>query len=325
MTRYREPSLANDPLVDDPPVEDDTTSEITMRLPSRPHRPVPRQAIPTLRVVAGRDMLQFATLHPGEEVLIGRDEAAELRLNDLTVSKRHARVSVDQAGAISVIDLGSTNGTAVNGRQVRRTAMRTGDHLEVGGVSLRLDLLSADELGHLSRVVDRLAAANRDPLTGLCSRAFLDDSLPRLAEHCERAGVPFSCAFVDVDHFKDINDRHGHQTGDEVLTGVARILMLGVRDADPCVRYGGEEILMFLPGSTESSAAEVAERLRRAIAGHDWARTATRLKVTACFGVAQRAPGESLRAWIDRADQAVYAAKDAGRNRVERAGRRSLR
>lgn len=320
MTRYREPDLRDDGFEDE-----ESTGETTMRLPSRPPRPVPRQAIPTLRVVAGRDMLRFATIQPGEELVLGRDESSGLRLNDLTVSKRHARLTMDDGGAISVHDLGSTNGTAVNGRPVRRTALRTGDHLEVGGASLRLDLLSPDELGHLSRVVDRLAAAHRDPLTGLNSRAFLDDDLPRLAEHCDRAGVPFSCAFVDVDHFKDINDTHGHQAGDEVLAGVSRILMLGVRDADPCVRYGGEEILMFLPGSTETSAAEVAERLRRAIAGHDWARTAARLRVTACFGVAQRAPGESLKQWIDRADQAVYAAKRAGRNRVECAGRRSLR
>ena len=315
MTRYREPSLTRDDGI----VEEEPSNEITMRLPTRPRRPMPRQSIPILRVVAGRDMLAFATLTPGEEVVIGRDDGAQLRLADLTVSKRHARVAVDEAGAVSVLDLGSTNGTAVNGRQVRRTALRTGDHLEVGGVSLKLDLLSPDELGHLSRVVERLLAANRDPLTGLCSRAFLDDELPTLAEHCEHAGVPFSCAFVDIDRFKEINDQHGHQTGDEVLAGCARILMLGVRDADPCVRYGGEEVLMFLPGSTEDSAAEVAERLRRAIAGHDWARTATRLKVTACFGLAQRGAGESIKSWIGRADKAVYAAKRAGRNRVERA------
>jgi len=291
--------------------------EVTVRLTRTDRFPTPRRAAATLRVVAGRDMLQYAVLHPGEAVLIGRDEGAQLRLNDLTVSKRHASIEMDETGAITVLDLGSTNGTAVNGRSVRRTALRPGDHLEVGAVSLRLDLLSQDELAHLGRVLERLAAANRDPLTGLVTRAWLEDELPTLADRCDRAGVPFACAFVDIDHFKLINDRFGHGVGDDVLAGVARLLLLGVRDADPCVRYGGEEAVMFLPGSTSAAAAEVAERVRRSIATHDWDRTAPGLRVTASFGVAQRHPGEPLKAWIHRADEALYAAKRLGRDRVE--------
>ena len=294
----------------------DHLSEVTVRI-SRSQRPaVQGRAIPTLRVVAGRDMLKFATLMPEEQILLGRDEAAELRLTDVTVSKRHARVLSDAQGTITVEDLRSTNGTAVNGTPVTRALLRPGDHLEIGAVSLRLDLLTLDELGHLGRVVQRLESANRDPLTGLMTRAYIDEELPQLLDRCSRAGIPLSCAFVDVDRFKDINDRFGHQVGDEVLGTISRLLMLGVRENDPCVRYGGEEILIFLPGSNEKGASDVAERIRRSIAGHDWPRTAPGLKVTASFGVSERAATEEVLSWLRRADRAVYKAKDTGRNRV---------
>ena len=292
--------------------------EVTVKI-SRPHRSAVRgRTIPTLRVVAGRDMLRYAPLVGDSQVVVGRDETADLRLTDVTVSKRHARVISDGAGAITVEDMQSTNGTAVNGKPITRALLRPGDHLEVGGVSLRLDLLTMEELGHLHRVVQRLASANRDPLTGLLTRAYLDEELPQLVERCGRAGLPLCCAFVDIDRFKDINDRYGHQVGDEVLVTIARLLMYSVRENDPTVRFGGEEVVIFLPGSAERGGVDVAERIRRAVAGHDWQRTAPGLRVTASFGVAEHDPDEDVKAWLKRADLALYDAKRAGRNRVSR-------
>ena len=291
-------------------------SEVTQRIVHR--GPLQRHRLPTIRVVAGRDLLRHVVLNAGEEILIGRDETCELRLTDPTVSKRHARVVADASNAITVFDLGSTNGTAVNSRAVTRTLLRPGDMLEVGGVSIRLDLLSLDELGHLARVVERLEAANRDPLTGLLSRAFIEDELPVLMEQWDRNGLPASCAFVDLDNFKSVNDTYGHHIGDEVLQAVGRLVLVSVRDADPAVKYGGEEIVLFLPGSEEEAAAQVSERVRRNILQHDWNRTSAGLNVTASFGVAERHEGESIRDWIRRADEALYKAKRSGRNRVVR-------
>ena len=168
-------------------------------------------------------------------------------------------------------------------------------------------------------MLECLQQVGRDTLTGLHTRAYLKDELPDLCERCVEAKVPISIIFADVDRFKSINDTYGHSVGDEVLTGIARLVMLGVRDTDPVVRYGGEEIAVFLPGSDEDGALEVAERIRRAIAGHDWGRTATGLKVTTSFGVAQRCEDELQVPWISRADKALYTAKDEGRNKVVRA------
>lgn len=295
-------------------------SEVTMKLSLPRQRRLKRVSIPTLRVVAGPDMLMFASLSPGEEMVVGRDERAGLTLGDASVSRQHAMVTCDGNGEVTVQDLSSTNGTAVNGHTVSRALLRPGDHLEIGAVSLRLDLLGLDELAHLGRVLDRLTAANRDPLTGLHTRAFLDDELPGMLDRCATADIPVSIIFADIDSFKTINDTFGHSVGDEVLVGISRLMMLGVRDTDPVVRWGGEELVVFLPGSTEADAMDVAERVRRNIAGHDWGRTATDLKVTTSFGVAQRLThDEALEAWVDRADKALYAAKHSGKNKVLRA------
>ena len=137
-----------------------------------------------------------------------------------------------------------------------------------------------------------------------------------MLEKCDRAEVPMCCAFVDLDRFKSINDQYSHKVGDEVLVGVSRLLMLGVRENDPAVRYGGDEIVVFLPGSSETKAAEVADRIRRAVAGHDWDRSAPGLRVSCSIGVAERLPDEDIKAWMNRADQAAYESKRKGRNRV---------
>jgi two-component system cell cycle response regulator len=293
--------------------------EITVRISMPRPESVQKKVIPTIRVVAGPDMLSYITVPEEQEIIVGRDEAADLQLVDATVSKRHARIKHEANGSMLVVDMNSTNGTAVNGQPVTRTILRPGDHLEIGGVSLRLDMLSTEELGHLRRVVSRLEAANRDSLTGLLNRKFIEEGLVRLVEKCERAEVPISCTFVDLDKFKSINDQYSHKVGDEVLRGISRLLMLGVRENDPAVRYGGDEIVFFLPGSGQTRSVEIADRIRRAVAGHDWDRTAPGLRVSCSFGVAERKPDESIKAWMDRADKAAYESKKGGRNRVSQA------
>ncbi len=304
----------DDKAPDLPDIED--MHEITVRISISRPPDVQKKVVPTIRVVAGPDMLSYVTVPLDQEIIIGRDEAAALPLTDGTVSKRHARVTHEDGGTLVLTDLDSTNGTAVNGQPVTRTILRPGDHLEIGAVSMRVDMLSAEELGHLRRVVSRLEAANRCPMTGLLTRSFMEESLPALVQKCDRADAPISCVFVDIDRFKSINDQHGHKVGDEVLRGIARLMMLGVRDNDPAIRYGGDEIVLILPGSKEGHGVEAAERIRRMIAGHDWDRTAPGLRVTCSFGVAQRNPEESIPSWFDRTDKAMYASKHEGRNSV---------
>jgi diguanylate cyclase (GGDEF)-like protein len=277
-----------------------------------------RVDIPVLRATAGPDILRFVALDGGSPVEIGRDEGCGLVLSDISVSRRHARV-VRDADGVAVADLDSSNGTLVNGQLGRHGRLRPGDSLEVGSVPLRLELVSALELEELRAVVRRLEASDRDPLTGLLTRAYLDNDLPGVLERCDRTGTPVSAAFLDLDDFKSVNDRFGHATGDGVLRQLARLLVFVVRDREACVRYGGEEIVVILEDSGEGEAAALAERVRQTVEQHDWSRLAEGLALTLSSGVAERRPHETASAWIGRADRALYAAKHGGRNQVRRA------
>jgi len=295
---------------------DAPSTEQTAILSIRPYRSGGIQGMPTLRVVAGPELLRYLPFLPGDEVLVGREEPCDMILGDASVSRRHARVVSDERGSIFVEDLGSTNGTRINGVAITREELKPGDQLELGTVALRLDHMSSDEMAHLERIQAQLHAAGRDPLTGLKTRAWIEDELPAVAERYQASRMPFSIVFIDLDHFKGINDTFGHAVGDEVLRTAGRLMMLNVRDSDVCVRYGGEELLVFLPGSHRDRAAEIAERIRSSLEEHDWSRTVANLSVTASFGVAELEGYESVAAWMERADKALYAAKSGGRNRV---------
>jgi diguanylate cyclase (GGDEF)-like protein len=270
-----------------------------------------------LQVVAGHDALRFALLDKRRAIEVGRDGGSALLLTDASVSRRHARLAfVD--GELRVEDLGSRNGTRVNGKDVREGPLRPGDRLEVGNVLLRFDRVSPSELAHLRGVLARLGASDRDPLTGLLTRAYLDERLPSLLARSARKGRTSSALFVDVDRFKRINDRFGHAAGDDVLRELARLLLYDLREREVCIRYGGDEILVILEGADEGHAAAIAERLRKTIESHDWTRLANGLAVTVSCGIAERQPREPVGTWLHRADGALYAAKRGGRNRVLR-------
>lgn len=159
--------------------------------------------------------------------------------------------------------------------------------------------------------------ANRDPLTGLYNRRYLNDSLQREFDRCARDGAPLSLLLIDLDHFKLVNDRHGHTKGDEVLRQVSAILGQEMRSSDICCRYGGEEFLLVLPYVGLDAAQDRAEYCRRRIEGHHWLVGEQAFAVTLSVGVActpdaQMTPAEL----INLADQALYRAKAEGRNRV---------
>jgi diguanylate cyclase (GGDEF)-like protein len=154
-------------------------------------------------------------------------------------------------------------------------------------------------------------AAHTDPLTGLGNRRGLESAL----SHLEARAQPFAVMALDIDFFKRINDRHGHDVGDQVLVGLARLMQAQARQGDGLFRLGGEEFLVILPGIEPGGALGIAERLRAALEGsgvlHDDV-------VTLSAGVAVWETGDT-ESTLKAADQALYRAKQAGRNRVEAA------
>ncbi len=160
-----------------------------------------------------------------------------------------------------------------------------------------------------------LDLANLDPLTRALNRRKLAEVLADEAGRAGRYGSPLSAVLLDIDHFKAINDTHGHDAGDAVLVELAARIRAQLRKVDRLARFGGEEFVVVAPGIDLIQAAGLAERLRLAVAGEDFAVAG---RVTASFGVSQYAPGEFPEAMLSRADKALYRAKDGGRNRVER-------
>ena len=166
-------------------------------------------------------------------------------------------------------------------------------------------------------------AASTDPLTGLGNRKLFDDVFADEAETALASGTPLSLLVTDIDHFKLFNDTHGHQIGDAVLKLVAERLKRSVKGRDTVARYGGEEFVVVLPQTDEAAAVRLAEQLRAEIAksrlvvrnrGQDLG------KVTISIGVAELERGEDPESCFKRADDALYGAKQAGRNRVMSAG-----
>ncbi|HSC81018.1 MAG TPA: GGDEF domain-containing protein [Chitinolyticbacter sp.] len=158
--------------------------------------------------------------------------------------------------------------------------------------------------------------AHHDELTGALNRAGARDLLYDGSRRSQQDGRPMSLLFIDLDHFKQINDRYGHAAGDEILVHFTRVVLAATRSQDHLVRWGGEEFLLILSDATLPAAVQLAEKLRSALATARWPHADA---VTASFGVAELKL-ERVQDCLERADAALYRAKQAGRNRVESAG-----
>jgi diguanylate cyclase len=158
--------------------------------------------------------------------------------------------------------------------------------------------------------------AGHDELTRALNRRSLMARLEQERARADRGADSFSVALLDLDHFKNVNDTHGHAVGDEVLRGFAKSAHASMRDTDTFGRYGGEEFMLILGGSTPVGGLPAVERLRTAFASRDWSLVADGLRVTVSAGVAGYRRGESISQLLSRADTALYEAKNAGRDRV---------
>jgi len=160
--------------------------------------------------------------------------------------------------------------------------------------------------------------ASEDALTGTANRRAILDALEHEAERSRRGELPLSVLMLDLDHFKQVNDHHGHQVGDQVLRHVIDVARQALRAQDLIGRYGGEEFLIVLPDTPPEGARVLAERLRQRVAQSPWTNGPTPIPVTISIGVGgstdARAGGQAL---IQQADAALYCAKARGRNRVE--------
>jgi diguanylate cyclase (GGDEF)-like protein/PAS domain S-box-containing protein len=245
---------------------------------------------------------------------VSAEDAAGLQASDFWVHPTQQQVFLQQAGAGRVegfeAELRTRGGRVFWGRLSGQTMRFLGEDCL---------LVAVDDVTQQKAAEEQLRAiARRDSLTGVHNRRSLVELGVHELERARRYGRPFVAAMIDVDFFKRVNDEHGHAIGDEVLKAIVRTASDLLRGSDLLGRWGGEEFVVLLPETDRVASAHVLDRVRAHIAEHPiLVANGIEVRVTISIGIAEWTGIESLESLVERADQACYAAKHAGRNRIE--------
>jgi diguanylate cyclase (GGDEF)-like protein len=250
-------------------------------------------------------------------VSIGGDERADVRLDDDTVSGRHARLTLHEDG-VSIEDLGSRNGTFVNEQRIHEPrALVDGDHVRFGSATV-VKFAMMDELEEHA-LTTLFTLTLRDPLTRLYNRRYFDDRLHSEFSFARRHGTLLALMLIDIDHFKAINDTWGHPMGDAVLKLAASSIERVMRPEDVLARLGGDEFIVIARATSLRNAEIFAERICHRIEALCLEVPGRELKLTVSAGVALMGPNAMIASadtLMAAADDALYRAKAGGRNAV---------
>lgn len=284
---------------------------------------VKRDLRPTLVFLNG-DLLAVPVPLEREKVVLGRAVAADVRLNDSKVSRRHATIQTitnteNGTSEYIITDLESRNGTLLNGEKITQETLQNGDKINIGDYLLRFELLDdIDREYHLQ--IRRLLS--HDDLTGLLSSRSFFSELLRETKRARQEKRIFCVLMMDVDFFKTVNDTYGHLTGSKNLEEIAFCITETLRTGDTAARFGGEEFAAFLLDAELAQGLIAADRIRAEIENYPFSiikrgKSTETHHVTISIGVAvfpkdSRDPIEL----VEMADAALYRAKREGRNRV---------
>jgi two-component system cell cycle response regulator len=251
------------------------------------------------------------------DIVIGRSVETQVYVDDKSLSRSHAKFAIVGA-EVSIIDLGSTNKTIVNGNALAPLApckLKNNDQIKTGNIVFKFL-----EKGNIEALTNQTMyeKANRDALTGAHSKGSLLEKGPEAIKRSELLNEEMSVIVFDIYIFKKNHDSHGHAAGDVVLKDLANIVSSRlIRANDYFARYGGEEFVLILSGATAKMGSEIAERVRQTIEGHKFIYEGHTIPVTVSLGVVTKSTNDTD--WselFDRADKALYASKQGGRNRV---------
>lgn len=271
---------------------------------------------PCLIVLTNPQLGQVTAVGP-RPIVIGRGSECDFPIRESSISRLHLRIARAEDGALDLEDLGSTNGTFVNGERVTRCQLRSGDRIQLG----RCTVLKVDFMGELEGDFHNqlYEAGTRDSLTGLHNRRYFDQHLEPEFLLAQRHSETLTLILLDLDHFKRINDAHGHIAGDMVLRSFAKLLVKRCRREDILARYGGEEFVLLLRRTDRNGAQALAEALRQKAEATALTYQDSTIEITVSAGAAtvgdgvRFATGQDL---LQAADDALYRAKERGRNRV---------
>jgi two-component system cell cycle response regulator len=290
--------------------------------PLRPAEPLPLgMARATVTVISG---LEAGRIVPLDDrcLVLGRGDEADLQLEDAGVSRIHARIVRTPGGPFHIEDLGSTNGTFLRSRRVTVAPLTSGDRVQLGPRTLL-------RFGITDPVEEQLQAglyesSIRDPLTRAFNRRYLSSRLVVEVAHARRHGVPLAALMLDVDQFKQFNDRYGHFVGDRVLCFVIAQITRLLRSGDLLARFGGDELIVLARDTDLPQAVSLADRVRSAIESMQMSAGGRLVSITVSIGVASLGeiePDRPAEALVELVDRRLGMAKGEGRNRVCATGR----
>lgn len=298
------------------PVAGPNPEKVTETWPTAPKRPVTKGGGHACLVHIYPTGPNMGMRYPlgSNPLIVGRGEDCDIRINDHSVSRRHARIEPSTEG-FYVADLQSTNGTFVNDVQGAMTTLKDGDYLRIGNCIYRF-LAGGNVESEYHEEIYRLTII--DALTGIHNKRFLIEFLDRELARSARHRRPLSILMLDIDHFKAINDELGHLGGDVTLRELAATVRANVRREDLFARYGGEEFALVLVETAHQGASELAERIRRLIEKRSFEYEGKKYQVTVSIGVASTTGEEGLTVTelLRRSDEKLYQAKNEGRNKV---------
>jgi diguanylate cyclase (GGDEF)-like protein len=289
------------------PFDDDST-----RLREELQRELRKSVAPSLAVILGPDVGARIVLHGSVET--GRDPSCELPLHDENVSWRHARVEDRGCDEWAIVDLGSTNGTILNGQPCSGAILKPGDRIFIGKtvIEMQRDAVRDAQAVELERLL------LIDDLSGLWVRRRFDAQLESSVAAVLAGTVPtISVVVMDMDGVKAINDTHGHAFGAYAIGETGRVLGRVIGSRGFATRFGGDEFAAAFPAMPRETAVQVAEEMRAAVNAHTYEFRSVRLRPGLSCGVAA-IPGEApdAKTLFQAADEAMYRAKRAGKNRV---------
>jgi diguanylate cyclase (GGDEF)-like protein len=249
-----------------------------------------------------------------DSVVLGRDKNCEVTIDDHSASRRHARI-IRKSGNYFVVDMGSTNGTWVNGESVQIQQLNTGDRIRVGRWIFKFFLEDNVEAHYHDSVYQMMT---QDSLTGAWNKRYLMDVLDREILQHRRTNKVLSMLMVDFDFFKETNDAFGHIVGDEVLAEFGRRMRAAMRGGEVFARFGGDEFAVVFLNTNREEAMLAAERFRCAVFDSKFETSGGDLECSISGGVAVWDPENPIGRdeFLEAADRKLYEAKKAGRNHI---------
>lgn len=266
-------------------------------------------------VLAGQDIGRKYDVE-NDEIYIGRNEMCEIFVDDEDVSRIHAKIETT-SNFVYIEDLGSTNGTLVNGEKIKRHCLADGDRIQVGSMTvLKFNYVDEIEESFNEQLYN---AANKDYLTQVYNKKYFIDRLKMEFSYSTRHNAPLSLMIFDIDFFKKINDTYGHLAGDSLLKQFATTIDQTKRQEDLFARYGGEEFMLLLRNTDINTSVSIAEKIRSKIEKTKFVLDKQTISITVSIGISVLT-GDNFkdhRGLIRSADRQLYLAKESGRNQIQ--------